>query len=188
VGIPLGRSEVSPQFFRRATWTITGRIALDQPLLFREDGCDLFHCGRMFPKSLGDERAPSGRELDPAHAPVIGVLPLHQLFPLQPIDGDADRARRQLFDDPVPPASPGRAPYANEVVKRWTAEIAAADGFVFVTPEYNYGPSAVLTILQSWNGLPGLRLLRAGAGLGSQDWDLTEHIGRSLRLIYESPI
>jgi NAD(P)H-dependent FMN reductase len=30
------------------------------------------------------------------------------------------------------------------VVKKWTSQIAAPDGFVFVTPEYNYGPSAVL--------------------------------------------
>ncbi|PYS48778.1 MAG: hypothetical protein DMG13_24795 [Acidobacteria bacterium] len=40
-----------------------------------------------------------------------------------------------FFDQAVPPAMPGRAPYENEVVKRWTAEIAASDGFVFVTPE-----------------------------------------------------
>ena len=33
-----------------------------------------------------------------------------------------------FFDDPVPPAWPGRAPYANVVVRRWTAEIAASDG------------------------------------------------------------
>jgi NAD(P)H-dependent FMN reductase len=55
-----------------------------------------------------------------------------------------------FFDDPVPPSSPGRAPYANEVVNRWTAEIAASDGFVFVTPEYNYGPSAVLKNAIDW--------------------------------------
>ena len=33
-----------------------------------------------------------------------------------------------FFDQPVPPAMPGRAPYENEVVKRWTAEIARSDG------------------------------------------------------------
>jgi NAD(P)H-dependent FMN reductase len=49
-----------------------------------------------------------------------------------------------FFDQALTPAMPGRAPYENEIVKRWTAEIAASDGFVFVTPEYNYGPSAVL--------------------------------------------
>src|SRR5256885_16713124 len=47
-----------------------------------------------------------------------------------------------FFDQAVSPATPGRAPYEHEVVKRWTAAIAVADGFVFVSPEYNYGPSA----------------------------------------------
>jgi NAD(P)H-dependent FMN reductase len=61
-----------------------------------------------------------------------------------------------FFDSPAPPGMPGRAPYEHEVVKRWTAEIAASDGFVFVTPEYNYGPAAVLKnaldwVYQEWN-------------------------------------
>ena len=55
-----------------------------------------------------------------------------------------------FFDQAVPPARPGREPYDNEVVKRWTAAIAASDGFVFVTPEYNYGPSAVLKNAIDW--------------------------------------
>ncbi len=61
-----------------------------------------------------------------------------------------------FFDQPVPPAMPGREPYAHDVVKKWTAAIAATDGFVFVTPEYNYGPPAVLKnaldwVYQEWN-------------------------------------
>src|ERR1700736_2733775 len=55
-----------------------------------------------------------------------------------------------FFDQPLPPAMPGRAPYEDEVVKRWTAEIAASDGFVFVTPEYNYGTSAMLKNAIDW--------------------------------------
>ena len=55
-----------------------------------------------------------------------------------------------LFDQPVPPSTPKRPPYENEVVKRWTGEIAASDGFVFVTPEYNYGPPAVLKNAIDW--------------------------------------
>jgi NAD(P)H-dependent FMN reductase len=55
-----------------------------------------------------------------------------------------------FFDQPVPPAAPGRAPYENEVVKKWTAAIAESDGFVFVTPEYNYGPAAVLKNAIDW--------------------------------------
>jgi len=61
-----------------------------------------------------------------------------------------------FFDHPMPPGMPGRAPYENEVVKRWTNEIAQSDGFIFVTPEYNYGPPAVLKnaldwVYQEWN-------------------------------------
>ena len=55
-----------------------------------------------------------------------------------------------FFDQPVPPAMPGRPAYENEVVKKWTAEIARSDGFIFVTPEYNYGPSAVLKNALDW--------------------------------------
>ena len=55
-----------------------------------------------------------------------------------------------FFDEAVTPGRPDRAPYANEAVRRWTAEIAAADGFVFVTPEYNYGPAAVLKNAIDW--------------------------------------
>src|ERR1700704_3727276 len=41
-------------------------------------------------------------------------------------------------------------PYEHGVVRKWTAQIAASDGFVFVTPEYNYGPSAVLKNAIDW--------------------------------------
>jgi len=64
--------------------------------------------------------------------------------------------RLPFFDQQVPPAMPGRAPYEHEEVKRWTAAIAQSDGFVFVTGEYNYGPTAVLKnaldwVYQEWN-------------------------------------
>src|SRR5258707_8186964 len=55
-----------------------------------------------------------------------------------------------FFDQPVPPAMPGRPPYENDIVKKWTAAIAQSDAFVFVTPEYNYGPSAVLKNAIDW--------------------------------------
>jgi NAD(P)H-dependent FMN reductase len=55
-----------------------------------------------------------------------------------------------FFDQPMTPATPGRPPFTNGVVQKWTAEIAQSDGFVFVTPEYNYGPSAVLKNAIDW--------------------------------------
>jgi NAD(P)H-dependent FMN reductase len=55
-----------------------------------------------------------------------------------------------FFDQPVTPATPGRPAFEHEVVRKWTAAIAESDGFVFVTPEYNYGPPAVLKNAIDW--------------------------------------
>ena len=40
VGVPLSRSEVSPQFFHRAAWTVAGRIALDAPPFLQRTSVD----------------------------------------------------------------------------------------------------------------------------------------------------
>src|SRR4029077_2941216 len=53
-----------------------------QPLVLRKAGCFL-HCRRVFLKGFGDEITPFGRELDEAHAPVIGRAPLYELLCLQ---------------------------------------------------------------------------------------------------------
>ena len=58
--------------------------------------------------------------------------------------------RMPFFDQVATPATPGRPAFAHEVVQKWTAAIAQSDGFVFVTPEYNYGPSAVLKNAIDW--------------------------------------
>ena len=55
-----------------------------------------------------------------------------------------------FFDQPMPPAMPGRPPYEHDVVRRWTAAIERSDAFIIVTPEYNYGPSAVLKNAIDW--------------------------------------
>ena len=55
-----------------------------------------------------------------------------------------------FFDQPLTPAWPGRPAFQHEVVQKWTAAIARSDGFVIVTPEYNYGPSAVLKNAIDW--------------------------------------
>lgn len=46
------------------------------------------------------------------------------------------------FDLPVydEPKHPRLQQYAHEHTKRWAQSVAAADAFVFVTPEYNFGP------------------------------------------------
>lgn len=46
-----------------------------------------------------------------------------------------------LFDEPFPPRM---GKYTHERTQRWSEQVAAADAFLFVTPEYNYGPPASL--------------------------------------------
>jgi NAD(P)H-dependent FMN reductase len=58
-----------------------------------------------------------------------------------------------LFDEPI---SPAYAPITNENAKKWAAKINEADGYVFVTPEYNHGMPASLKnavdfLFKEWN-------------------------------------
>jgi NAD(P)H-dependent FMN reductase len=45
------------------------------------------------------------------------------------------------LDEPLPPSL---GQYQNDHTKKWSERIAAFDGFVIVTPEYNHGTSGVL--------------------------------------------
>ncbi|MDZ4696194.1 MAG: NAD(P)H-dependent oxidoreductase [Deltaproteobacteria bacterium] len=46
-----------------------------------------------------------------------------------------------LLDEPLPPMM---GKYSKPHTLAWAAKVATYDGFVFVTPEYNHGPSAAL--------------------------------------------
>jgi NAD(P)H-dependent FMN reductase len=63
-----------------------------------------------------------------------------------------------LFAEPQVPAMVGGS-YPNETAQKWAAKIGEADGFIFVTPEYNHGYSSVLKnaidfIFGEWNRKP----------------------------------
>src|SRR3954470_4220996 len=46
-----------------------------------------------------------------------------------------------LLDEPVPPAL---GQYSQPHTRAWATEVANFDAYVFVTPEYNHGPSGAL--------------------------------------------
>jgi NAD(P)H-dependent FMN reductase len=60
----------------------------------------------------------------------------------------ADYELIDLLDYPLPHLDealpPSMGAYAGEHTKAWAAKIAAYDGFIFVTPEYNHSTSGVL--------------------------------------------
>lgn len=69
---------------------------------------------------------------------------------------DLQEINLPFLDEAVPPMM---HQYANQHTKDWSATIAEADGFVFVTPEYNHSYSAVLKnaidyLFNEWNYKP----------------------------------
>jgi NAD(P)H-dependent FMN reductase len=62
--------------------------------------------------------------------------------------GDAEFELIDLRDYPLPhldePIPPSLGQYQQEHTRQWASTIAALDGFVIVTPEYNHGTSGVL--------------------------------------------
>ena len=58
-----------------------------------------------------------------------------------------------LLDEAMPPAM---GQYSQPHTKAWSAKIASFDAYVFVTPEYNHGPSGALKnaidfLFREWN-------------------------------------
>ncbi len=63
-----------------------------------------------------------------------------------------------FMNEPVPP-SMGNGEYSHEQTRSWSRLIGSADGFVFVTPEYNHGyppalKNAVDYLYKEWKGKP----------------------------------
>ena len=61
-----------------------------------------------------------------------------------------------IFDEPEHPILQD---YRHEHTKRWAASVEAADAYVFVTPEYNFGPppsllNALNYVYKEWNYKP----------------------------------
>lgn len=63
-----------------------------------------------------------------------------------------------FFNEPISPSQPNMK-YITEGAEKWAKKIAEADGYIWVTPEYNHGYSAVLKnsidyLFKEWNKKP----------------------------------
>jgi len=72
-----------------------------------------------------------------------------------------------MLDEPAPPMTGN---YQNEHTKSWAKVIGGYDGFVFITPEYNYGYPASLKnaldfLYAEWNNKP-VAFISYGASAG----------------------
>jgi NAD(P)H-dependent FMN reductase len=89
-----------------------------------------------------------------------------------------------LLDEPEHPRL-GR--YRHEHTRRWSARVAAADAFVFVMPEYNYGYTAPLKnaldyLSQEWRHKPVGLVSYGGIAGGTRAQQLLKPVLLALRL------
>lgn len=94
------------------------------------------------------------------------------------------------FDLPVydEPRHPVLQQYEHEHTKRWSASVAAADAFVFVTPEYNYGPTPALLnalnyVYKEWNYKPAAFVSYGGASGGIRAVQVTKQTLTTLKMV-----
>ncbi|KAK5057712.1 hypothetical protein LTR84_011713 [Exophiala bonariae] len=99
-----------------------------------------------------------------------------------------------LFDEPGIPAQIS-APdgYAHEHTKAWSRRINSFDGFVFVTPQYNWGYPASLKnaidyLFHEWKGKPALVVSYGGHGGGKAAAQLQGVLGGiGMKVVEKAP-
>ncbi|MFF3861408.1 NADPH-dependent FMN reductase [Streptomyces sp. NPDC002209] len=103
---------------------------------------------------------------------------------------DADFELLDLRDHPLPhldePMPPSLGQYRHEHTRRWAATIAAFDGFVIVTPEYNHGIPGVLKnaldhLYAEWNN-QALGLVSYGAAGGVRSAEQLRLVAAELQM------
>lgn len=90
-----------------------------------------------------------------------------------------------LLDEP---AHPRMQQYQHEHTRRWAATVDAADAFVFVTPEYNFGPPASLInaldyLYLEWNYKPVGFVSYGGVSGGIRSVQMTKQVVTTLKMV-----
>jgi NAD(P)H-dependent FMN reductase len=90
-----------------------------------------------------------------------------------------------LYDEPNHPAT---RKYEKEHTRKWSASVAAADAYVFVTPEYNYGPppsfvNALNYVYHEWNYKPCGFVSYGGVSGGLRAVQLEKQLVTTLKMM-----
>lgn len=91
-----------------------------------------------------------------------------------------------FFDEKTPTSSNG-GNYVNELGKKWADKIGEADGYIWVTPEYNHSTSAVLKnaidwIYKEWNHKPVAFISYGSAAGGARAVEHLRNIAVELQM------
>lgn len=90
-----------------------------------------------------------------------------------------------LYDEPIHPV---RQQYEHAHTKRWSASVASADAYAFVTPEYNYGPppsfvNALNYVYKEWNYKPRGFVSYGGVSGGLRAVQMEKQLVTTLRMM-----
>lgn len=90
-----------------------------------------------------------------------------------------------IYDEPHHPAT---GKYQQAHTKAWSASVAAADAYVFVTPEYNYGPppsfvNALNYVYKEWNYKPCGFVSYGGVSGGLRAVQLEKQLVTTLKMM-----
>ncbi|CUA84269.1 NAD(P)H-dependent FMN reductase [Chelatococcus sambhunathii] len=90
-----------------------------------------------------------------------------------------------VYDEPH---HPRLGQYEHEHTKRWSESVTAADAFVFVTPEYNYGPTPALLnaldyVYNEWGYKPCAFVSYGGVSGGLRAVQMTKLTMSAMRLV-----
>lgn len=90
-----------------------------------------------------------------------------------------------VYDEPKHPMM---QQYEHDHTKAWSASVAAADAYVFVTPEYNYGPppsllNALNYVYREWNHKPASFVSYGGVSGGLRAVQVEKQILTTLKIM-----
>jgi len=90
-----------------------------------------------------------------------------------------------IFDEPNHPAT---GKYTKQHTQRWSASVASADAYAFVTPEYNYGPppsfvNALNYLYKEWNYKPCGFVSYGGVSGGLRAVQLEKQLVTTLKMM-----
>ena len=95
-----------------------------------------------------------------------------------------------VFDEPVfdEPEHPRLQKYQHAHTKAWSASVNAADAFVLVLPEYNFGPPSALInamnyLVREWQYKPAAFVSYGGASGGMRAVQVTKQLLTTLKVV-----
>jgi len=106
--------------------------------------------------------------------------------------GKFDATLIDILDVKLPvydePEHPRLGKYVHEHTKAWSASVASADAFAFVTPEYNYGPppsllNAMTYLVREWGYKPCCFVSYGGLSGGTRAVQLVKQTVSALRMV-----